>query len=112
MAASRATSRPRPASRSRMDFDQSGMLGLRDSLDRLDEGAPGVALRPQHPSPGRRQTVVAAPALRGFLDPPAFDPSALLEAVEEGIQGRHVEAQRSLGATLDELADFVTVAGS
>ena len=36
--------------------------------------------------PSRGQTVEAAPALPGFLDPPALQPSPFFQAIEERVQ--------------------------
>src|SRR6187549_286928 len=86
------------------------MFHPRDAGDRLHEVPPVVALRREHlPSlPG--EPVETPPAGARLLDPPALEPAALLEAVEERVEGSDVEAEAALGAVLDELADLVPVA--
>src|SRR5204863_4841049 len=54
--------------------------------------------------------IVAAAPLSCLLDPSPFDPAALLEAVERGVERRQGEAQAAAGAGLDQLGDRVTVA--
>src|SRR5262245_19848894 len=80
-------------------------------MDGRHEGLPGAALRREHPSAFEGQPVVAPPALPRLLDPPALDPAALLEPVEQRIERRDVEAQRAVRARLDQLADVVAVPG-
>src|SRR6266571_7737197 len=87
----------------------SGGLGSGDPVDRPDEVPPFVTLRGKHLPAVGGQPVVASPPLSGFLDPAAIDPAALLQPVEEGIERGDVEAQRALGARLDEFVDFVAV---
>ena len=60
--------------------------------------------------PFRRETVKAALALPGLLDPTPFDPAAVLEPQQRGIERRQRELQTAAGARLDQLADFITVA--
>src|SRR5712692_8120584 len=88
---------------------RSGGLGSGDPVDRLDEVPPLVPLSGQHLSALGGQPVVASPSLPGFLHPAAFDPAALLQPVEEGIERGDVEAQRAVGTRLDEFVDFVAV---
>src|SRR5262249_19348982 len=89
---------------------RSRMFGPGDAVDGIDELAPGVALRGEDVGAGRRQPVEAPAALPGLLDPAALDPPALLQAVQEGIEGCNAERNRAAGAGLDELAQLVTVA--
>src|SRR5262245_13517387 len=93
-------------------FEGSGMFGSGDLVDGVDECAPVVALGGEHLAAGRGQSVEAAAALAGLLDPPAGDPAALLEAAEEGLERADLEPEPAAGAALDELADFVAVAGA
>src|SRR5689334_10449479 len=55
------------------------LLRLGDAIDRRHERLPGAALRSQHLLALRGQTVIASPALTGFLDPPALNPASPLE---------------------------------
>src|SRR5262245_24811286 len=89
----------------------SGMFDSCDAVDRLDELAPRAALRRQHGGAGRRQPVVAAPALAGLLDPAALDPPALFEAIEQRIERRRAESEHAARSRFDQLAEVVAVAG-
>src|SRR5882762_626207 len=89
---------------------QSGMFGLRDLVNGVDELAPVVTLCGEHVPAFGGQAVEAAPALARLLDPLARDPPALLEAIEEGIEGGDLELEAAAGACLDQLADLVAVA--
>src|SRR5687768_9604224 len=88
---------------------QSGMILLRNPLDRVNEFGPVAALRRQHAAAFGCQPVEPAPALVRLLDPLAGDPAALLEAVEQRIERRHLELQPAARALLDQLADLVAV---
>jgi hypothetical protein len=88
------------------------MLGLGDPSHRLDERRPGALLHAEHLSAGGREAVIPAAPLRRLLDPAAFEQAACLEAIQKGIEGGDVEAQRAAGSRLDELPDLVAVAGS
>src|SRR4030095_17039279 len=112
MEASRAGSSFSSASRSRISCDQSGTLRLRDPAHRLDERDPRALLQAKDLTALGRDLVVAPPALRGLLDPATLDQAARLQAIEERIEGRHVEAQRPARTRLDELPDLVAVAGA
>src|SRR6185503_15214169 len=72
---------------------------------------PAPALFGEHLAAGPRDAVVAAAALSGLLHPPAADPAAPLEAVQQRIQGRHREAHVPARARLDQLRHLVAVAG-
>src|SRR6185503_13432904 len=87
----------------------SGMFHPGDAADRPGELAPGAALRGQHLRAGRGQAVIAAPALAGLLDPAALDPAALLEAVEQRIEGGDAELQHAARSRFDQLAQVVAV---
>jgi hypothetical protein len=69
------------------------MFGSRDQADGFDKLFPVVALRGEHAAAFGGQAVEAPPALAGFLDPAPGDPSALLEAVEQGIERGDLEPQ-------------------
>src|SRR5262245_49783341 len=112
MSASRAGSRESVERYGRRYAFQSGMIAPRDEPHGVDEGLPRLSLPGEHATTFRRQLIEAAPALAGLLDPLALEPSALLEAVEEWIQGREVEFQLSGRACLDQLAELVAVPGA
>src|SRR5947209_6764019 len=88
----------------------SGMFGLRNLRDRVDELPPVIALRGEDALALGRQTIEAPPAFAGLLDPLARNPSPFLEPVEQRIERRDLEFQASAGALLDQLADLVAVA--
>src|SRR4029079_18764653 len=92
-----------------MTVFHSGMFGSCDLLNRVDELAPVAPLRGEDLAPFDGQAVEAPPALAGFLDPPPGDPAALLEAVEQRIERRHLELEAAARALLDQLADFIAV---
>src|SRR5215470_5161474 len=83
-----------------------------DTLHGGDELRPRATLLFQHRLSIGRQFVITAPALSRLLDPLTSDPSALLQSVQERIEGCDVELQRAVRALLDELADLVSVAGT
>src|SRR4051812_30919055 len=71
--------------------ERSGMVWLRDLLNRVDEFAPVVPLcRQDVPSRGGQPVEAAAPLARLF-DPPAGNPAALLETVKERIERGDLE---------------------
>src|SRR5262245_31427223 len=99
----------RPQSRS---GEESGMFAAGDSRHRLHECRPGLSLLRQDAPPFGRQLVeTAAPFVR-LLDPRPFDPAALLEAVEQRIQGIDVELQGAARPRLDQLAQVVAMPGA
>jgi hypothetical protein len=73
--------------------------------------SPGVPVGLEDLRAGRRQPVVAAPPLTGLLDPPALNPTALLEAVQQRVQRRHAKREQTAGARFDQLAQIVAVSG-
>src|SRR5262245_46473045 len=85
------------------------MFHSRDAANGQDEFAPRVALRRQDVGADRRQPVIAAPPLPGFLDPATEDPAALLEAIEQGIERGDAEFQDAARSRLDELAEVVAM---
>src|SRR5262245_9724613 len=77
--------------RLRMRLFQSGMLDPRHSADCSNEVLPALALRNEYLAACRREAVVAPPALFGLLHPaPRYQP-ALLQPVQQRIEGGHVE---------------------
>jgi hypothetical protein len=96
--------------RSRMGSVQSGIFVSGNAADGLDEGLPPVAALDEHFAAGGSESVIAATALSGFFDPAALNPAAVLEAVEERVEGGDAEFDGAAGAGFDELGDFVTVA--
>src|SRR6266545_4508428 len=89
---------------------QSGMFDSCDSCDEGDEIFPTLLLRTERLAPCGRERVIPAAALLGLLHPAAGDPAFGLEPMEQGIERRHVKAQRAAGARLDQLGDVVAVA--
>src|SRR5437867_3181991 len=104
-------SRSRSARRRLTSGLQSRILGSHDAAHRFHELRPASAPGPEDVLPLRGQAVIASASLPGLLHPAAQDPPSLLEAVEEGVEGRHVEAKRPPGAGLDQAAEVVAVAG-
>src|SRR6202011_3160636 len=88
------------------------MFRSRNAIDGLYEYLPTGPLRGQDLTPLRRQAVIPAAALPCFFDPPALDPAALLQSIKQRIKRRHPEAQLSIGAVLNQLANLVAVAGT
>src|SRR5206468_10067902 len=80
------------------------------TTQRGEERLPAAPLRVECLLPLRCETVEAAPADAGALDPPALNQAAALQAVEHGVERRHVELQRPVGAAVDQFGDFVAVA--
>ena len=97
------------ARRLRTSAFQLRMSGLRDTVHRRDEPLPSRSLACEHPSSGGGDAVIASPPLTGLFDPAARDPATLLESIEQRIQRRDPESDRSLGLLLDDLADFVSM---
>ena len=67
--------------------------------------------RGEDPAPRRGQAVEAAAPLASLFDPSPLQPSALFQAIEQGIERGDVELELSVRALLDQLADFVAVPG-
>jgi hypothetical protein len=85
------------------------MFFSRDQPDRLDERIPGFTLARQHAAPVGGKAIEASAALAGLFDPGPFDPAALLEAIEERIQGIDVEDELASRTRFDQLAQLVPV---
>jgi hypothetical protein len=62
------------------------MIDSGDEPHRLDEAFPRIPLGGEDSAPGRCQAEEAAPALAGLLNPSPLQSSALLQAIEQGIQ--------------------------
>src|SRR5688572_6404638 len=95
------------ASRSRTARLQSRIGRPHHAVHRGHEGAPGVLLVFQHLPAGRGEAVVAAAALARPLHPASGHPAAPLQAVEQRVEGGHVELYHAVAAQLDLLADVV-----
>src|SRR5258706_10725207 len=100
-------SRPR-TSRAQSSLD---MFASRDAADGFDECRPRLPLLHEDaPSVGSHLIEAASP-LPGLLDPRASDPAALLQPIEQRIEGIDVEPQLAVGPRVDQLAQLVAVAG-
>jgi len=75
----------------------------------LDKRCPRLPLLSKHASAFSRHLVEPAAPLVRLLDPRAPDPSALLEAIEQRIQGIDMERELTGGPRVDQLAQFVSV---
>src|SRR5262245_11958130 len=91
------------ASRGRRCSVHSGMVDSGNETHSVDEGLPSIAVARQHPAAFSRQTVEAATTLPGPLDPPALQPAAFFQPIEERVQRCDVELQLPCRARLDEL---------
>src|SRR5690242_1844325 len=112
ISASRGGDSLRGSRRLEISSFQSGTFDLRDAVDSLDKSLPAAALRGENSPALASEAVVAPAALAVLLHPAAFEPAAFFEAIEERIEGSDVKADGSGGPSLDELADFVAVAGA
>src|SRR5688572_16119922 len=110
ISASRAGSRRKVPRRNAIAGRQSGMASAGDELHGPNERLPGVALAGEHATAFRGQGVETAPSFTGFLDPLSLQPSALLEAVQQGIERRDVKPHGAVRSLLDQLADLIAVA--
>src|SRR5437870_7144668 len=93
ISASRSGRRRRRARRGRRSEVHSGMVDSRNETHRVDEDPPGVALAAKDVSAFARKRVEAAPALAGLLHPPALEPAAFFESVQQRIERGDVELQ-------------------
>src|SRR6185295_10794647 len=82
------------------------------AIDRGDKLFPAAALRGQNLLAITREPIVTPPALPRLLNPAPLNPSAFLEPVKQRIKRGDVESQHAIRSRVDELADFVTVAGA
>src|ERR1019366_1083905 len=111
ISASRAGARFKSANCLRIASFQSGIFHSSDAADGLDERLPALPLGSQDLAPLRGQPVIAPAALAALLHPSALDPAALFQAIQQRVQRRRVKTERALRSLLDQLADFVAVAG-
>src|SRR5438132_1472772 len=79
--------------------------------DRVDELRPPILLAQQLGLARRRQPVVLRPLLGLAHAPFGFQPFALLEAVQGGIEGAGFDLEQFVGLRADGLADAVAVLG-
>src|SRR5215831_14880205 len=110
ISASRAGERRSVDSRGRTCWVQSGMFVSRDALHSFHECRPRLALLGKHAPSFSRDPIEPPPPLLRFLDPRALDPSALLQAIEQRVEGINVECQMAAGARVDQFAQLVAVA--
>src|ERR1700730_15710263 len=87
------------------------MFVSRDPPHGVDKGGPRLWLLSKHAPPFSRDLVEPAAPLVGLLDPGAPDPSPLLEAIEQRIEGIDVERQVAARPCVDQLAQLVAVPG-
>ena len=88
------------------------MANLDDPIDCGDEPFPALPLIREHLPSGPGDPVITTPALPGLFDPPPLNPAALLQPVQQRVEGRHCEADGALGLLLDHLAHLVAVTGA
>src|SRR5882757_5944518 len=96
----------------RISFAQSGILCLRNALDRVHQVKPGGTLCLQTPFSSRRQPIKTTAALAGLFHPPPLDQSPRLQAVQQGIKRSYVELQYTVRAFFNQLADFIAMSRS
>src|ERR1051325_5507585 len=111
ISASRAGERLSGDNRGRTYCVQSGMFVSRDAPHSFHECCPSLPLLSKHTPSFSRDPIEPASPLLGFLDPRALNPSTLLEAVEQGIEGINVKCQMAAGTSVDQFAKLVAVAG-
>ena len=87
------------------------MLSPRDAIDRVDELQPGAALYLQRLLSLRGETVITAPSLPSLFHPMAFNEPAFFQAIEQRIEGSHIEFEGAFRAILNQLAELVPVPG-
>src|SRR5262245_45041885 len=111
ISASRAGERRSDDKRGRTCCAQSGMFASRDAPYGFHECSPRFLLLSKHAPPFGGDLVEAAAPLVGLLHPGALDPSALLQAIQQGVEGIDVELQLAAGTRVDQLAQVITVPG-
>jgi hypothetical protein len=79
------------------------MFCLRYPVDSLHKCLPAAALRSQNLLAGGCEAVITPASLAALFNPSALNPSALFEAIEQGIEGCDIEADSAAGALFDEL---------
>jgi hypothetical protein len=88
------------------------MFISRDAPHSLYECGPRLLLLRKDTSAFSRDVVEAAAPLVWLFDPGSLDPSTLFEPIEQGIQGIDVERELAAGPCVDQLTQFVAVAGA
>jgi hypothetical protein len=83
-----------------------------DALHSVYECGPSLALLSQHAPALGRDFVEAAASLVGLFDPGTLDPTTLLEAIEQGVEGIDVKRDLAAGARVDQFTQLIAVAGS
>src|SRR5262249_38037903 len=114
ISSSRAGDRRSDESRRRTSRAQSSldMVASRHAADSVDERGPRLPLLGEAAPPVGSHPVEAAAPRAGLLDPGALDPAALLEAIEQRVEGIDVERQLAEGPRVNQLAQLVAVPGS
>src|ERR671924_659805 len=88
------------------------MRGSHDCPYGPDEGFPGLPLLGQYAASRGREPIEASSPLACLLDPAAFDPAAVLEAEQRGVERGKSERQLAARARLNQLANLISVAGT
>jgi hypothetical protein len=73
-----------------------------DALNSVYERRPGLALLSQRAQTLWRDFAEAAASLVGLFDPGPLDPSTLLEAIQQGVEGIDVKRDLAAGARVDQ----------
>src|SRR4051812_18254288 len=108
MSSMRAGSASTPASRARSSGVQSGRVvvsgiaWLQDAVDTGHELRPRAALLLQYLLTLRGHPVVAAAALPRLLDPAPLNPAAMLESIEQRVEGCRLEPHGASRPRLDQ----------
>src|SRR5688572_13577054 len=85
------------------------MLPSDDLADGADEGVPAAALLGQRLLAFACDLVDAAAPFARLFRPAPLNPAALLQLVEQRIQGRGVKRDRATGSLLDQRGDVIAV---
>src|SRR5687768_1465951 len=98
-----------PRSRFLTSSFQSDIFESGNTIYRFEKFTPTIPLRFQDPFSFRSQAVIAAAALTRLFDPTSLNPAAFLQAVEQRVQRRDIEAKPSVRALFDQRADVVAM---
>src|SRR5579862_4962561 len=109
MSLSRVESSLRDDSRRAISSLQSGMFCLRNPVYCLHKCLPTTSLRGQNLLALGCQAVITSAALAVLFHPSALNPPAFLQAIEQWIEGGHIEADSPAGALLDDFGNLVAV---
>jgi hypothetical protein len=82
-----------------------------DELNCVYERRPGLALLSEHAPALRRDFVEATASLFRLFNPGPLDPSTLLEAIQQWIEGIEVKRDLAAGARVDQFTQLISVAG-